>query len=309
MPKTSPRLLTAALLGLALARCGDSGSDSDDCDPGSQGCACLMDACFTGLQCQAGTCTPLAGTSTTQDDDWADSGDPPTTGMTAAVSDGTTASETTGPSSQVCGDGRVDPGEDCDDANTVEDDACAATCTWNTPRIEFVDEMLMPEQGTLEGEPYIDRCDGVVSSGLGFLDLEPPQLFAVSATCKRPKLVAAGEGYALKFDDAPDLPWYGDMSSGAVGASPCGPASVSTGYQVLMDGNRVRGIWLLCAPVALEGEALMFGPAAVVQAAGTGSMTSQSFCPEGWIVTGQYGHADFRVNSLGAICARPVLTF
>lgn len=47
--------------------------------------------------------------------------------------DGTTAASSTGADSTgaeaVCGNGQVEPGEDCDDANLVEDDGCYSSCT------------------------------------------------------------------------------------------------------------------------------------------------------------------------------------
>ena len=42
------------------------------------------------------------------------------------------ASGVTGPCSQTCGDGNIDPGEQCDDGNQVSGDGCSATCTTET---------------------------------------------------------------------------------------------------------------------------------------------------------------------------------
>src|SRR5262249_35967116 len=37
------------------------------------------------------------------------------------------------PDEGVCGDGSVDPGEQCDDGNTISGDGCSATCQTETP--------------------------------------------------------------------------------------------------------------------------------------------------------------------------------
>ncbi len=54
---------------------------------------------------------------------------------------GTTESGTT-EGGGVCGDGTIDPGEDCDDGNMVDDDACSNACLLNPFLIEVGDPAL-----------------------------------------------------------------------------------------------------------------------------------------------------------------------
>ena len=300
------RLLGPSLLGATLVHCG--GDDpTGDCDAGTPGCPCLMNACFAGSMCVAGTCAPASATDPTPSDPTDDPPDP-TSGTSAAdTADATTTAATTDPPPASCGDALLDPGEDCDDGNAVPDDACSAACTLNTPRLELVDEMPGTEQGAPDGEPFTERCSGLVAVGLGNVD-DFDRMYAVSANCKTPRIVPAAEGHALKFAATPDLPWHGETTA-IVAADECGPASVPIGYHVLLEGSQVTGYWLVCAPVVLDGETLKFYQESVQDPVGTGTTTTQSMCPDGWIVTGHYGHVGSRVNGFGPLCARPVLTF
>jgi len=53
-------------------------------------------------------------------------GDESSSGTTSAASSG--EPETGGTHVAACGDGAVDEGEECDDANQADDDACLSTC-------------------------------------------------------------------------------------------------------------------------------------------------------------------------------------
>ena len=126
-PKLGSRgVVVAWLCGLGLAGCGD-------------------DAMMTATDSTGATGTGTTGTTGTTDA-------PTTTGETTAVpttdattstsSTGTTSSGSTstgpvtatdtssssGPPPPVCGDGKLDPGEDCDDANADDTDDCLSTC-------------------------------------------------------------------------------------------------------------------------------------------------------------------------------------
>ncbi len=78
---------------------------------------------------------------------------PGTNGGTAGGSAGGGGGTTT-PRPPACGDGRIDPGEACDDANTASCDGCSATCTIETaatyyPDVDgdtFGDKSAMPQQ-------------------------------------------------------------------------------------------------------------------------------------------------------------------
>lgn len=95
-----------ATLGLALVACGDGGTATADTASPSTSSA--------------------AATST------ADATDPSTTAATSTATPTSTAADATGPETTaadpVCGDGLVDEGEDCDDANTEDRDGCSNAC-------------------------------------------------------------------------------------------------------------------------------------------------------------------------------------
>jgi cysteine-rich repeat protein len=61
---------------------------------------------------------------------------------TETTSTSESGTETTSEGGGVCGDGNVDPGEDCDDGNMVDDDACSNACALNPFLIEVGDAAL-----------------------------------------------------------------------------------------------------------------------------------------------------------------------
>jgi len=74
--------------------------------------------------------------------------------------DGCSSCCTTGSSAPVCGNGQLQPGEQCDDGNTAAGDGCSATCT-----IEPI----------VEGPPASPNCsDGIDNNGDGLVDTADP---------------------------------------------------------------------------------------------------------------------------------------
>jgi cysteine-rich repeat protein len=72
-----------------------------------------------------------SGTETRGSTSGSETGGGTETGGSEATTDGetTTDDETTGPDEPYCGDGNVDPGEQCDDGNDNAFDGCLADCT------------------------------------------------------------------------------------------------------------------------------------------------------------------------------------
>jgi len=135
-------------LGLTMSACGGGGTGSDssaDTDPGtasesgSTGTASTTGeataepttevAPTTGGPTSDGPTTEADPTATTAVDPTATSGDE-TTGTSGDESTGTSGDETTGTSDvpAICGDGKLDPGEACDDGNQNDADDCSNTC-------------------------------------------------------------------------------------------------------------------------------------------------------------------------------------
>ncbi len=122
----SPRSLTLLVPAVAVAIVGTLplGCD-DDCRMGDWDAVCDTSAGTT-----SSTASGTTGTSSTM----SDSGSSTTTGVnTTSTTDPTetsttqTSTSTTG-AMPICGDKQVDKGEQCDDGNQVDDDACSNAC-------------------------------------------------------------------------------------------------------------------------------------------------------------------------------------
>jgi cysteine-rich repeat protein len=159
------KTIVTTLCAVSLAACGDSGGNTVSAtgtgtgtatdtpgttnDPSATGTATestptTTDVSGTGTATGTGTSNPTTGTPTTDGptSDPTTSGptsDPSTStpmtsstdttdGTTMGVSDGTSSSSSGGPV-PVCGDALLDVGEECDDGNDVDNDACSNTCT------------------------------------------------------------------------------------------------------------------------------------------------------------------------------------
>ena len=103
---------TLATLGLALVACGDGGAASADAASASASTGAAETTAADATEPTGATTSMSAATSTS----------PPTS--TTADATG----PTTGAGEPVCGDGLVDAGEDCDDANTEDRDGCSNAC-------------------------------------------------------------------------------------------------------------------------------------------------------------------------------------
>jgi cysteine-rich repeat protein len=112
--KKTPKTTVAAQLSTG---CGDG-----LVDPGL-GEACEGSGCAAGEQCVTCRCEPIPTTTTTT-----------TTSSTIATPTSTTTTTTarttttTVPIPATCGNGTIDPGEECDDMNVRDDDGCTRHC-------------------------------------------------------------------------------------------------------------------------------------------------------------------------------------
>ena len=114
------RRLRATTL-VIVAACGPSGGDAPSGDASasstsasSDGAASSSGVSATGIGPSGGTAAADASGSTAVG-----------TGESESTGDGST---TSGPALPTCGDGNLDPGEDCDDGNLSDDDACTSAC-------------------------------------------------------------------------------------------------------------------------------------------------------------------------------------
>lgn len=152
------RHLLAALLATLTACSGEGPGTSAETSSlvcSAEGCTCKADAtCDEGLWCVQQTCTPTGdgsesgspstGDGTSSDADGSESssaGPASTSGADESTGPETTApTSTTGETSETsaessstgdapaCGDGELNPGEECDDGNFENDDGCNGIC-------------------------------------------------------------------------------------------------------------------------------------------------------------------------------------
>ena len=101
-------MYTFSALGLALAACGDSGPAGGESASSSPSTSDASGAAASGTDASSTT-------------------DAPTSGATSGATSDPTSGSTSAPA-PVCGDGVVDPGEQCDDGNTEDRDGCSNAC-------------------------------------------------------------------------------------------------------------------------------------------------------------------------------------
>lgn len=99
------------------------------------------------------------GTPTTDDGPEDDSDSGPDTGSDTGVAG-------------TCGDGRRDPGEECDDANEADDDACLSTCVAATCGDGFVQAGREACDGAVPNGQCSDDCMAVASCDGTFADCD-----------------------------------------------------------------------------------------------------------------------------------------
>jgi len=151
-------------------------TDTDSCPLGQQGCACDQGACDQGLACQGGLCQPAA---------------------------------------PACGDGKVDPGEQCDDGeDNADTNACTAAC-----------ELAICGDGLIhEG---VELCD----------DANTDDTDECTNACQ---LAACGDGIVgpgEQCDDGNQIDT--DACTNACTNAVCGDGVVQSGVEECDDGNQV----------------------------------------------------------------------
>lgn len=144
-----------------------------------------------------------------------------------------------------CGDGVVDPGEECDDGNVIDDDGCDRDCT----RSSCGDGRLAPDEDCDDGNRidgdgcdhtcHITRCgDGVVSPGEACDDGNTADDDGCNRECQ---LVGCGNGVREPGEVCDD----GNRSDGDGCDHNCTPTGcgngVVTGAETCDDGNTRDG--------------------------------------------------------------------
>jgi len=163
--------------------CGDGIVDSDErCDDGNQdsadGCS---DVCEVemGWDCSGGECEPVCGDNLIVGDEVCDGTD---LGGETCISQGHAIGALTcdgcsfdysGCTGFDCGDGQTDPGEQCDDGNTVACDGCSASCQLEVCGNGTVDCGEACDDGNvIDGDGCNATCTSNESCGNGIVDTQ-----------------------------------------------------------------------------------------------------------------------------------------
>ena len=114
------RRLRATTLVL-VAACGPAGGDTSTGDASTSAASASSDGAAPSSGESATGIGPTGGTVAAE---------PSSSGALATESTESTGDSSTskGPALPACGDGNLDPGEDCDDGNLSDDDACTSAC-------------------------------------------------------------------------------------------------------------------------------------------------------------------------------------
>lgn len=261
----------------------------------SSGCAvpCVDDG-FLGMQ-HAAAC--VADTSSTG-----------STGSTGQTSTGDCSCTT---DAGVCGDGVVDMGELCDDADADEVDACNSACKPTPTAIELVDGDDTAIEGGPGGAPFDDACaPGDLLVGFaGDLDAQG-RIGRLHGLCAPLLLGDDGAAFLVTTGAPTDLPTQGLNDTGGAWTAVCPGSTVVVGFSgresATIDQLVVRCATLDVA-VSAEGDySLVFGAPGELPAAGVnvdGAPFTAQDCPPGQVAVRQLGFSGQTLDGFGLGCA------
>ena len=185
---------------------GSAGESSGGCVPGTEGCACDDGACGDDLVCEADVCVS--------------------------------------PPAASCGDGTVDEGEECDDGNDVDTDACLSTCVnavcgdgETQARVEGCDDGNTDDGDGCSSTCVLESCgDGVIQGAEECDDGNDDETDACLSTCLS---ASCGDGYIYadveECDDGNDDDT--DACPASCLAATCGDGFTQADVEECDDGN------------------------------------------------------------------------
>ena len=135
-------------------------------------------------------------------------------------------------SEQVCGDGFVGPGESCDDGNSIDDDGCPSTCLLESCGAGAITDAMVR---------LLESCgDGVLDPGESCDDGNASDADACPSTCE---IASCGDGFTFEgveeCDEGPGLSDAGTCLSTCEIAS-CGDGYLLEGVEACDDGNMIN---------------------------------------------------------------------
>ena len=259
----------ACIFGLALAivaGCGDSGGAGTDGFTASAGTAMgttTGGASTSSSTTDASTSTPTPTSSTTVDDpttttlDTFDMMTDPGSGGVIMTSTSSASDTSTGAPDPVCGDGNVDPGEECDEGEANDDlGTCTSACLLPVCGDGFLQAGEACDDGNaVDDDACVTGCklnvcgDGHVGPGEACDDPMDPKCTdeCALASCGDKK-VQPGED----CDDGNDVDTDACLSTCL--SAKCGDGAVQEGVEICDDGNvdETDACTSLCKPPACD---------------------------------------------------------
>lgn len=212
----------------------------------------------------------------------------------------------------TCGNGMLDPGEECEDGNDDQLDGCLVDCRYGPT-------------GFITGMPFTTSLFG--GSGSDVPDACPPGellvalrgvtsaegwLVRLQGFCGQPQLVLREDGgYLVEIADGSELSVYGN-GAGSDGIARCPENQVAVGFGGRY-GSRVDQLLLRCAPIyvfdgELGWEQSLGDPGDTTPIGGEGGgPIPETPCGEGFVATGVRLRVDQTVVAFGLECAPLVL--
>lgn len=271
--------------------------------------------------CSCVPSTSETATSDTSTSDTSDTGTGDTSASDTSTSDTGTSDTDPGSSSGMppgeCGDMIVDMGEQCDDGNPVEVDACNSFCRSTPLAISESDADLTAIEGGVGGSPYDDPCDpGELLIGFeGALD-DMERIGQISGRCAAPLVNDDGLQFFVTLAPTSDLPVRGMNNLGGPWQAACAADSAVVGFRG-QESQWIDQLVLRCAPieiaVTMQGDySLALGPVSELPVVGNnvlGVPFAAVDCPAGQVADHQRGLAGQVVDAFGLGCATLALEF
>ena len=278
----------------------------------------------------SGVASATGGSGTSSADDVDGDGGPGPSSADSAMTTADSAATTSGPSSTTddptgsvplnCGDGMVDPDEECDDANAVELDGCTSSCqvgpiglVWSEP---LQDSDVVVWNGADGLDVVSDCAPGEVLNRIEVFtqtnQAGTTSLNGFIGRCSSVSLLDA-DPTALVLRNSGPLPTVGSSSSSA-GQLSCDGGL--TGFAARIEGTQATAVGATCRDYDVTGsgssQSLGLGPAVnVAPIVGDGLVPGQATeCPSGQVAVGL---RSVLINgnpaSLGLRCRQPSLLY
>ncbi|MDC0672967.1 hypothetical protein [Nannocystis radixulma] len=293
---------------------------SGDPPPGSETQPCVDGLCLGELACLSDVCVdpgqPMTGGTTA---------DEPTTGGSAtsgpttpdpATSEPPATSTTDSPETStgtpsLCGNGEVDDGEECDDANDKDQgDTCSNSCTDTTTLVKYINVVKMPLVGMATGAySFDDLCtNGLLTGHNAVRTLDQDAISQIVGYCEPARVVHSDYPY-LYTPGSQMLEYHGVDNDGLFEGENCNNRFV-TGLQVYLNPKGEAAGWrLYCADVKVEFTEIKVGTGFLnsSEIGGEWGTEVEHPCPPGSVAIGYHGNlSDTQLVGVGLTCGKPV---